>query len=86
MLRHLPLAAWATIAAIGYAAYYSLACWIFPFTNCAKCKGDGKLRSPSGRTFKLCRRCKATGRRLRVGRVIWNWIRHIHDDGTGGVK
>jgi hypothetical protein len=86
MLRQLPLTAWVTIAAIGYAAYYALACWIYPFTNCPRCHGTGKRRSPSGRNFRLCRRCKATGRRLRLGRRVANWIRHIHDDGTGGVK
>jgi hypothetical protein len=83
MLRQLPLAAWLTLIAIGYAAYYALACWIYPFGHCRRCGGDGKRRSPSGRTFRLCRKCKATGRRLRTGRKVYNWLRHMHTDGGG---
>ncbi len=81
MYRQLPLAAWLTLIALGYAAYYTLACWIYPFGHCRRCKGDGKRRSPSGRTFRLCRKCKATGRRLRTGRKVYNWLRHMHTHG-----
>ena len=86
MHTQLPLTAWLILAAIGYAAYYSLACWLFPFGRCRRCKGAGKLASPSGRHFRLCRRCKHTGLRLRLGRKAYNWLRHMHHDATGGVR
>lgn len=39
---------------------YALACWVRPFARCSPCKGAG------------CRWCRYTGRRLRVGRWLYN--------------
>ncbi len=72
----------ASLAALGYAAYYLIACAIFPFGHCRRCRGDGKRRSPSRRTFRLCRRCEGTGRRVRIGRRVWTYLRNEHDTGT----
>jgi hypothetical protein len=61
---------------------YALTCAAWPFTACRNCHGAGRTRSPSGRAWRYCRRCKATGARLRTGRRIWNLIRTRHKDGT----
>lgn len=62
----------ATATAVVLAAGYMLACWIWPFASCFGCSGDGKRRSPTGRSWRRCKRCRGTGERLRVGRRLWN--------------
>lgn len=62
------------------AAAYWVACLLWPFTACLKCDGDGKTRSPSGKTWRPCRRCDGTGRRLRVGRHVINYLRESRAD------
>lgn len=69
------LAYTATAIAVVAGVGYILACWLWPFTACGKCKGSGKFRSPSGRAWRLCRRCKGSGARLRTGRRITNYLR-----------
>jgi hypothetical protein len=54
---------------------YLLACAVWPYRPCSRCRGTGRVRSPLGRSLRLCRRCNATGLRLRAGRHIWNWLR-----------
>ena len=49
---------------------YVLMCAVFPYTSCPRGKGSGKLRSPSGKAFRECRRCGGKGRRVRIGRRI----------------
>ena len=71
----------------GYAACYVLMCGIFPFGHCRRCKGAGKLYSPfSRRAFRLCPRCDGTGRRVRIGRRIYEYFRSEHRNGNGGTK
>lgn len=60
------------IAALALLAGYIIACTIWPFSACFGCDGDGKKRSPSGKAWRTCRRCKGTGARLRIGRRAWN--------------
>lgn len=54
---------------------YAVACWIWPYAACRKCKGAGKFRTSSGRAWRKCRRCKGSGERLRIGRKIYNHYR-----------
>ncbi len=56
-----------------WTAVYVGSCWLWPFTHCARCSG-GKISRDDGRVFRLCRRCSGSGRRLRVGRRVWNWV------------
>jgi hypothetical protein len=69
-------------AALGYAGL----CWIQPFGRCRRCDGWGHAvktgRHGELKRGKPCRRCKATGLRLRVGRRIHNHAVRVHDDGT----
>ncbi|WP_330249166.1 hypothetical protein OHA33_44910 (plasmid) [Streptomyces sp. NBC_00562] len=66
-------------------SYVSL-CAASPFGNCRKCRGMGHAikTDRKGRTKrgKDCRRCKATGKRIRVGRHLYNVAARLHRDGT----
>lgn len=64
-----------TGAALAWAAYYTFACWQWPFAKCSRCDGTGKRMSPSGKNWGTCRRCKGKARRLRTGRKIFNWLK-----------
>jgi hypothetical protein len=59
--------------AVVVAGGYAVACWIWPYTSCPKCNGTARIKSPSGKAFRLCRKCKASGRRLRLGRRVFNF-------------
>jgi DnaJ-class molecular chaperone len=60
---------------------YVVACWVWPYTACRRCDGNGKHRSPSGRAWRYCRHCKGTGARLRTGRRLWNFVRRLYTEG-----
>jgi hypothetical protein len=64
------------------AVVYGVACAIWPFGACLRCGGDGKLRSPSGKAWRRCKRCKGTGTRLRIGRRILNRLSTTAERGT----
>ncbi|MGY4902834.1 hypothetical protein [Streptomyces sp. 900116325] len=65
---------------------YSGLCVASPFGNCGKCRGMGHAikTDRKGRTKrgKDCRRCKATGKRIRVGRHLYNVAARLHRDDT----
>ena len=70
------------IVTLGYAAV----CAVSPFGNCRKCRGwgfqmktDRKGRAKRG---KDCRRCQATGKRIRTGRHLYHLWRRTYDRGT----
>ncbi|WP_435296543.1 hypothetical protein [Streptomyces sp. YPW6] len=65
---------------------YASLCAASPFGNCQRCRGwgfamktDRKGRAKRG---KDCRRCKATGKRIRIGRHLYNVAARLHRDGT----
>lgn len=73
----------ASLGISGYAAFYVGQCAAFPFGHCRRCKGTGKLYSRIFRgTFRLCPRCDGTGRRVRIGRRIYEYLRSEHERGT----
>lgn len=61
------------LLALALAAGYLAACAVWPFTRCRnpRCEG-GKVRSPSGRSWRRCTWCKGSGMRLRAGRRVFN--------------
>ncbi|MFY1703937.1 hypothetical protein ACN28G_19745 [Micromonospora sp. WMMA1923] len=62
---------------------YGGSCVVRPFRDCWLC--DGKAHHRSKRNPALsrpCWWCKATGKRLRLGRRAWNRARRIHRDAT----
>lgn len=71
------LATAALIVTLGY----MLACAAWPFAPCRRCHGTAKLRAPLGRAFRLCPTCRATGRRLRLGRRAYNHLTRLYRDG-----
>lgn len=65
---------------------YVSVCAGSPFGDCRKCRGlgfqlthDRKGRPKRG---KHCRRCKGHGKRIRVGRWLYNRAARIYRDGT----
>jgi hypothetical protein len=59
----------ASLATLPLLAGYALACALVPFGACARCHA----RDP------LCRPCDGTGRRVRLGRRAWTYLRALHD-------
>lgn len=60
---------------------YALTCLIWPYGNCRRCSGAGKLRSPfGGDAYRRCPRCKATGARLRLGRRVFSRWRDLRQE------
>lgn len=69
-----------TLTAVGFILAvvlgYLASCAVKPFRDCWLC--DGKAHHRSKRNPKLsrpCRWCGATGKRLRIGRRVWNRVR-----------
>jgi hypothetical protein len=60
------------LAGLAVAVPYALACWLAPFGPCARCH----------HTDPLCRACDGTGRRVRLGRRVWTYLRHLHQQDT----
>ena len=52
---------------------YALSCWWLPYASCWCCKRTGI--HARGKVFRPCRICSGSGRRLRVGRRLWNAAR-----------
>lgn len=71
----------ASAALLLTAAGYAVLCAVQPFTVCRKCTGTG-VRQTSRRGVKLCRRCKGTRYRLRIGRRLHNSGHRVHAAGT----
>ncbi len=65
---------------------YAMICAVSPFTNCRKCRGFGFLmqQNRKGRLKrgKQCRRCHGHGKRIRVGRWLFNRAHRIHREGS----
>jgi DnaJ-class molecular chaperone len=72
----------ATAAVMSWVAGYAVACWVWPFADCRKCRGAGRRRSPTGRAFRTCRRCKGDGKRLRTGRRVFNYLKILSTEGA----
>lgn len=65
-------------AAVGIPLYL-LACVIWPYRACTKCRGYGKFRSPSGRAWRYCPKCGGRGAQIRTGRRIWAYLKGTRD-------
>ena len=65
---------------------YVAMCAAAPFGACRKCRGFGfemkTDRKGQLKRGKNCRRCKATGRRIRIGRWIFNRAQRLYREGT----
>ncbi|WP_301124745.1 hypothetical protein [Streptomyces cacaoi] len=65
---------------------YVALCAVSPFGNCRKCNGLGFQLKTNRRgkpmRGKHCRRCDGHGKRIRVGRWLYNRASRLHHDGT----
>ncbi|ATL27590.1 hypothetical protein [Streptomyces formicae] len=65
---------------------YSMWCVVSPFGTCRKCRGFGHLtrtdRKGRPKRGKPCRRCHTVGKRIRVGRHLYNRLSRTYRDGT----
>ena len=57
------------LATLAVATAYALVCALTPFGTCTRCR----------HTDPLCRACDGTGRRVRLGRRAWTYLRALHD-------
>ncbi|MFJ4981507.1 hypothetical protein ACIP6X_40385 [Streptomyces coeruleorubidus] len=80
------LAALATAFLLVVTLGYGFKCWLSPFGDCRKCDGMGHAlntdRKGRLKRGKDCRRCHATGKRIRVGRWIYNRAARTYRAGT----
>jgi hypothetical protein len=67
---------------LGYAAL----CALSPFGTCRKCRGFGfqlkTNRRGQLRRGRECRRCDGHGKRIRIGRLLFNRAARLNRDGT----
>jgi len=65
---------------------YATVCAGSPFGTCRKCNGFGfaTITDRKGRPKrgKRCRRCKGRGKRVRIGRWLFNRAQRIYREGT----
>lgn len=67
----------AALALLAFIGWRLVLIALVPYGPHWHCKGTGKHFH--GKHFRPCRGCKGTGRRLRLGRRLWNWSRPRHD-------
>ncbi|WP_433721729.1 hypothetical protein ACQP2Y_41020 [Actinoplanes sp. CA-051413] len=61
---------------------YAIVCAVSPFGTCRRCAGLGRIGAARGLRSRPCRRCDATGIRIRLGRHLYHQATRIHRDGT----
>jgi len=66
------------VITLGYAALCSAA----PFRTCRRCNGTSRRGTRRGLRSRPCRRCDATGIRIRLGRHLFNELTRAHRDGN----
>jgi hypothetical protein len=78
------LALLATLTAVGYAAFYIGNCAFNPWGVCKRprCTGGRIYSRVFRKTFRLCPRCNGTGRRVRIGRRVYEYLRSEHKAGN----
>jgi hypothetical protein len=73
---------WLALAAVLALAGYALVCAVSPFARCRACAGAGERPGPILRRLRPCTSCAGTGRRLRIGRRLFNHFARLRRDGT----
>ncbi|MCA2215813.1 hypothetical protein [Jidongwangia harbinensis] len=61
---------------------YAVVCAVSPFGTCRRRAGLGRIGITRGVRSRPCRRCDATGIRIRLGRHLYHEATRIHRDGT----
>jgi hypothetical protein len=80
--------AWLALTGLAVAAAlaYACSCWWFPYAACWCCHGDGKHQREDRKVHRLCRWCAGTGRRLRIGRRVYNHYARLRTGATTGRR
>lgn len=61
---------------LGTAVWQVWLCVHYPYEPCPRCKGGGRKTQPgNSKRWRDCRKCGGTGRRLRLGRRLFNFAR-----------
>ncbi|TCB95813.1 hypothetical protein E0H26_18600 [Micromonospora zingiberis] len=71
----------ASLATLGYAAWYLILCSVSPWERCRRCHGARSHRTAIG-TRRDCPRCDGTGIRVRIGRRLLDYIRTEYRAGS----
>ncbi len=69
------------IIAVVIGLAYAAACWMFPYVRCGRCNGTGSRKAWILRRDVDCWWCNAAGRRLRIGRRIFNHGARLRREG-----
>lgn len=70
------------LLALGAVLYYATSCLFWPYAKCWRCQGNAQRRAWWGGGFGLCGTCDGTGRRLKFGRWIFNYINRKRKDAS----
>lgn len=73
---------WITLFALAASVVYACACWWRPFAHCHCCSGTGRHYNKKRTTFRDCWWCDHTGRRLRLGRKVYNAFNTVRRDAS----
>ncbi len=63
-----------SVAAAGFGLWYAGSCWVHPLARCwwPACDG-GRIYRSDRKVWRECRLCSGSGKRIRVGRRIFNY-------------
>ena len=64
-----------TVTAVVLAVGYAGACLIWPWGTCSRCRGRGKLLSPTRRYHRSCPHCAGSGRLYRLPVRVVRFVR-----------
>ncbi|WP_433299680.1 hypothetical protein ACQP2F_00460 [Actinoplanes sp. CA-030573] len=78
------LALLVVLGILGYTAFYILNCAYNPWGVCKRyrCRSGRIYSRIFSKTFRECPRCNGTGRRVRIGRRIYEYLRAEHKAGN----
>jgi hypothetical protein len=67
------LIALGVVVVLGFGYYFS--CRFWPYGPCFGCVGHGgRNRGSNSRRWGTCKRCRGTGRRIRLGARLWHTV------------
>ena len=72
----------ASLTTLGYAAWYILISVLAPWRACRRCHGTGHTGHRGARRGQDCRPCDGTGRRVRLGRRLYEHLATEYRTGT----
>lgn len=68
----LPIGQWLAIGVLAWLAWRLLLIVRFPNAPCGHCNGAARVKH--GKYWRPCWWCRGSGRKLRLGRKVWDWV------------